>query len=170
MDALESLLEQITPVASQHGMDAYIVGSAYWVPATYDHDAYLEVGRLLKLSPAGVPSRPLLEIEMIDGLRLYKHKDSTLTREYKGRSITSKWILGFIAANAEAAQHISKNPPAPKYEPEPPPNPAPYTQKELDDLHIERHEVSCSCRGVTESCGRCYGSGRYTVDGLGNRV
>ena len=170
MDALDSLLEQIIPVASQHGMDAYIVGSVSWVPATYDHDGYLDDGRLLKLSPAGVPSRPLLAIELSDGLRLYKHKDSALTRQYKGRSITPKWVLGFIAANIDTARHIHNDPPAPKSEPEPRPSPAAYTQQELDELHQERHEVSCSCGGTAENCGRCYGSGRYTVDGLGNRV
>lgn len=170
MDDLESLLEQIMPVASQHGMSAYIVGSANWVPAIYDDDGYLDDGRLLKLSPIGVPSRPLLEIEMSNGLRLYKHKDSALTRQYKGRSITPKWVLGFIEANAEIAQHISNNPPAPKPRPEPPPKSAPYTQQELYSLQKERNEVSCQCRGMTEDCRRCFGSGHYTVDGLGNRV
>jgi|JI10StandDraft_1071094.scaffolds.fasta_scaffold87644_5 hypothetical protein len=174
MDALYRLLRQIGSVASQHGMSAYIVGSAKWVPASHDHVGYFDDGRLLKLSPIGVPSRPLLEIELNDGLRLYKHIDSELTRRYKGRSITTKWVIGFIEANAENAQHISDNQPTPKSEPEPEPEPPPkyvqYTQKERDGLHKTRREVICQCRGNNEDCRSCFGSGHYTVDGLGNRV
>jgi hypothetical protein len=169
MDALDSLLEQIKPVASEHGMDAYIVGSVRWVPPTDHHDGYVDDGRLLKLAPIGVPSRPLLEIEQNNGLRLYKHRDAAATRQYKGRPISAKWVFGFISANSELARQLSNAQPPPKPS-EPPPPPMPYSQQELDALHRERHEQSCSCRGMSENCPRCYGSGKYVVDGLGNRV
>lgn len=170
MDVLDTLLGQIRTVASEHSMDAYIVGSLSWVPASDDHDGYLDDGRLLKLSPAGIPSRLLLEVELRNGLRLYRHRDTELTNQYKGRRITPKWVLDFIIANSELARQLSSNPPQLKPAPEPSPSPVSYSQQELDDLHQERREVNCACGGMVENCTRCYGSGIYIVDGLGKRV
>ena len=170
MDALDSLLEKITPAAREHGMDAYIVGSIRWVPPTDYHEGYVDDGRLLKLAPIGVPGRPLVEIEVRNGTRLYKHRDPALTRQYKGRFINVKWVLGFISANSELARQLSSITPPPNPSVEPAPPPMPYSQQELDALHEKRHEQSCSCQGTNESCPRCYGSGKYMVDGFGNRV
>lgn len=43
-------------------------------------------------------------------------------------------------------------------------------QVRIEDLRSERHVVACTCRGEVEGCARCYGSGEYIKDGLGNIV
>lgn len=86
------------------------------------------VGGLLKVSPKGVPSKILLELEQesitLDDERivygdicLYKHKDKNLSMEYKGRKISNKWVLSFLSHNCNEAMsltnHFNDNP-APK--------------------------------------------------------
>lgn len=39
-----------------------------------------------------------------------------------------------------------------------------------ETLKSQRHVVACSCRGEVEGCIRCYGSGEYIKDGLGQIV
>ena len=168
MDALDSLLEQITQAATDRGMDAYIVGSQAWVPPTHDQDGYWNDGRLLKLSPTDMRTRPLLEVELAGCLRLYKHRDLQLTREHKGRPLSTKWVLGFIEYNSALAKQLLADQQPPTEQPEVPH--LPYTTEELDALHAERNLINCSCRGTHEDCPRCYGFGSYLVDGLGNRV
>jgi len=34
----------------------------------------------------------------------------------------------------------------------------------------ERSTVNCQCLGEVESCIRCFGAGKYSVDGFGNRI
>lgn len=171
LDALDYLLRDVTAHAAANGMQAYVVGSASWVPATYEHDGYLDDGRLLKISPKDVPSWPLLEVELNGYLRLYKHRDSELTRQYKGRRLTADWVLKFISANTTLAAEISANrakslPAEPVSAPEPPP----LSPADAESLYKERITVQCSCGGRIEDCNRCYGSGSYVVDGFGHSV
>ena len=169
MDALDQLLSQTEQAATNHGMRAYMVGSKMWVPPSYDHDGYFDDGRLLKICPAGVPTCPLLEIELDLCLRIYKHRNSELTAAYKGRSITSAWVINFIVANAATAADIIANRPIVPALPEPTP-PKLLAPEDLEAIRNERKVVSCPCGGVSENCVRCYGSGFYTADGFGNRV
>jgi hypothetical protein len=171
MDELERLLVEISVVAARHGMSAAIVGSCGWIsPMTSYEPGYYDDGRLLKLTPEGVPNRPLLEIELhLSRLRIYKHRELGLTERFKGRDITVKWVAAFIEANAALAQQLREEGArvAPNESPSIPP---PWAPEELRALRTERHPINCSCGGVNELCARCFGSGTYTVDGLGGPV
>lgn len=169
MDALDQLLSQTEQTAANHGMHAYMVGSKIWMSPSYDHDGYFDDGRLLKICPVGVSTCPLLEIELEVCLRIYTHRNSELTAAYKGRSITSEWVINFIVANAGTAADIVANRPIARPPPEPIP-PKPLAPEELEAIRNERKVVSCPCGGVSENCVRCYGSGFYTADGFGNRL
>ena len=169
MDALELLLSQTEQTATNHGMQAYIVGSKRWVSSIYKFDGYFDDGRLLKICPVGVPTCPLLEIEMAWCLRIYKHRNAELTAIYKGRNITSKWVINFIVANAARAADIVINRPISPTFPEPT-LPRLLAPDEMETIRNERKVVSCSCGGVSENCVRCYGSGLYMINGFGNRV
>lgn len=169
MDALDQLLSQTEQVATNHGMHAYMVGLRMWVPPSYDHDGYFEDGRLLKICLVGVPTCPLLEIELDVCLRIYKHRNSELTAAYKGRSITSEWVINFIIANAATAAGIVASRPTAPALPEPAP-PKLLSPAELEAIRNERKVIPCPCHGVSENCVRCYGSGFYTADGFGNLV
>jgi hypothetical protein len=170
MDALDTLFGQIVAVAAQHDMDATIVGGRRWVPSTAEEAGYFDDGRLLKLHPKGVPSRQLLEIELDQTLRIYKHRELGLTEQFKGRSVTVRWVLGFIAANAVLARQVSQDRERTPTINESVAPPTPFAPEELQALQAERHSVSCFCRGLFETCLRCYGTGAYVVDGLGNPV
>ncbi|WP_416262349.1 hypothetical protein [Gibbsiella quercinecans] len=173
MDALDFLLEKIKPIASEHGINTYIVGSLQWVsPSDFilDDDSYIDDGRLLKLSPIGIPSMPLLEIELNNGLRLYKHRDQALTLQYKGKSIGVKWVIGFILANSKLVQQIRNTHSLHITTIAPTSHPIPFSSQELNSLREERRGQVCSCQGMNENCSRCQGNGKYLVDGLGNSV
>ncbi|MDC0362811.1 hypothetical protein OAN12_07215 [Halioglobus sp.] len=43
-------------------------------------------------------------------------------------------------------------------------------RKVYEDLSAERNIVNCKCLGEVENCKKCYGRGRYTVDGFGNVI
>lgn len=172
MDALERLLERIKPIAEAAGMVAVMVGTIRWVE-TNDPDAgygYIDDGRLLKIYPAGVPSRLILVIEYQDGLRLYRHRSQDLTSEFKGRKVTEEWVVGFISANEGLAREIVAEVASSSREQPIQKPPAPFTQSEIEGLRAQRSVVSCSCGGMAENCNRCFGRGSYVVDGLGNAV
>lgn len=169
MDALDQLLSQTEQTATNHGMHAYMVGSKMLIPPSYDHDGYLDDGRLFKICPVGVPTYPLLEVELEVCLRIYKHRNSELTATYKGRRITSEWVVNFIIANAATAADIIANRPITPYRTKAT-SPKPLPPEEGEAMRNERKVVSCPCGGVSENCVRCCGSGFYTADGFGNRV
>jgi hypothetical protein len=170
MDALDTLMRAISDTAVQHGMEATMVGSRRWISATADEPGYTDDGRLLKLIPRGVPTRPLLEIEL-DGAtpRIYKHRESDLTARFKGRAVTATWVAGFISANSALAHELLSNHAVPRT-PQRASEPQPFVPMEWAALHAERHTVTCSCGGRTETCSRCFGTGTYQVDGLGNAI
>jgi len=172
LDALDNLLCEVSAHATANGMHAYLVGSIASVPPTYEHDGYVDDGRLVKICPSDVPNYPLLEIELNGYLRLYKHRDSDLTRHYKGRRVTVEWVKQFISANAPLAAEIIANrikasAPEQSSVSEPPRS---LSLEDVESLHKERIQIQCPCGGRNENCNRCYGSGSYMVDGFGHSV
>ena len=105
MDALEQLLHETEELAATHGMHAYMVGSKSRV----FEGTYLDDGRLFKISPMDVPETPILEVELRGHLRIYKHRNSELTSEYKERKITLEWVTQFIVVHAAWAAEIRLN-------------------------------------------------------------
>lgn len=166
---MEELLDRIKHIADECGMDVFVVGSK----AHYKGDEFWPDGRLLKICPKGVRSRVLIEIEAgSGGYLIYKHRTSELTARYKGRKISSDWLVDFVKHNQAFAKDIAAaNPP-----PEPPPSiePAqgakPMSQDEIEKRKQERHIVRCFCRGEVEDCAYCNGAGFYETDGLGRRT
>lgn len=159
-------------------MEAFIIGSK----AHYQGDEYWPDGRLLKICPKGVRTRVLLEVEASwSGLdprpwnhyKLYRHRTSELTDKYKGRLISTEWVIEFIRNNKSLAAKIAST----HQESEPKPDsgaatPAPVSMsdEELQRRRDERHTVVCFCRGEVESCVYCYGAGHYQTDGFGKRM
>ncbi|HTV84209.1 MAG TPA: hypothetical protein VME63_02320 [Dyella sp.] len=174
MDAIAMLHQHLTAIAAQHGMEATMHGHKQWVPATRDESAYWDDGRLLKLTPTRVPSRPLLELEQDDQgvVRIYKHRESDLTAAFKGRAVTFDWVVAFIAANADAARRLSGRgaPSEPRARTHVLPTPPAPAAGSWEILQAERHQVACACQGRNDACARCDGRGTYQVDGLGNPV
>lgn len=170
VDRLSMLLEVVKDVAESCGMEARIVGHSGWVPATEEHAGYFDDGRLLKLVPKGNPSRLLLEVELSNGvLRLYRHRTPALTGLYRGAALSNGWVLGFIRANEALARDWShQEVPEPQFKEQV--TLGPLSNEEVSQRRQERVEVRCGCGGQNERCMRCFGSGRYVLDGFGNRV
>ncbi len=164
---MQNLLEIIQPIADENGMEARIDG--IWSSV---EDEWSD-GRLLKICPKGIRSIYLLQVEAgKEGYKLYKHRTKELTERYKGRQIDQDWIIGFIKNNASfAAEIVTKNPLS---KPDPDrteaTTPLPYSDKEIERKRKEKHTISCPCRGVSEDCARCFGSGFFEADGFGKRI
>lgn len=84
------------------------------------------VGGLLKITPKDVLSKVFLELEqetivldednMVYGdIQLYRHKDVEVSKKFRGRKISKKWVLGFLSYNSNEAIKLTKerkdNPP-----------------------------------------------------------
>jgi len=50
----------------------------------------------LKLSRSDDKTHVLLEVELNNGLKLYKHRTVSLTQQHKGHIVNVEWINGFI--------------------------------------------------------------------------
>ena len=50
----------------------------------------------MKLSRSDDKTHVLLEVELNNGLKLYKHRTVSLTQQHKGHIVNVEWINGFI--------------------------------------------------------------------------
>lgn len=69
------------------------------------------LGGLLKLTPLGLYTKVLLELMQPDFknyLVIYKHRNSQLTSEHKGKAVSTKWVLGFLKHHSSEAQDLIK--------------------------------------------------------------
>ena len=174
MDLLEHLLVSIQYLAKANGMQVYIVGAR-------SSDADGKDGRLLKICPTGILSRVLIEIEADwSMIRLYRHRTKELTRKYKGRPLSTKWLQQFIKENRPLAlQLIEENTfghaNIDDIDEE---HNRPLLKSQIADQNVKEHLPLrqqrivhlCSCRGEVEKCIRCFGSGSYATDEFGNPV
>jgi len=170
LDPLDRLFQSVRDITVANHMDAYVVGSIDPLGECDD--------RLLKICPVGIRINVLVEVEL-DGqsTKLYRHRTSALTKRHKGSVVSAEWLKDFIASNRDRAIEIIRRndfgialPEAPE---DPMEKPSPEESKGQDDpvaLRGRRLTISCSCRGEVERCTRCYGSGKYVVDGYGNTV
>jgi len=55
----------------------------------------------LKLSRSDDKTHVLLEVELNNGLKLYKHRTVSLTQQHKGHIVNVEWINGFIKTNGD---------------------------------------------------------------------
>ena len=169
MTTLERMLHAVIPLAAEHSMDAYIVG-------TYQYGE--EDGRLLKVSPAGIRSYALLELESTwPAVRLYRHRNDELTAQYRGRVVNLDWLKDFIVQNHELAVQLAREGQFQITEQTESQFRQPLRRNtpKKDEVDPETRKktrlvISCSCHGEIEGCSKCYGSGTYTVDGYGNPV
>lgn len=169
MDTLEHMLQTVIPIAKEHSMEAYIVGTY----RTGEED-----GRLLKVSAIGNRSYVLLELESTFPLvRLYRHRTEKLTSQYKGRVVNVEWLKKFIIQNHQLAVRIAREWQSQVLEQsesqfrQPLRRDTPRTDhSDPQTRKTTRLVISCSCHGEVEGCSKCYGSGAYTVDGYGNLV
>ena len=90
---LEQLLERIKATADAHAMDAFLDSSR-----ARQQDGSWSQKKILKISPKGVRSRLLLQVEFeANRLKLY-------SGPYQGRPITEAWIREFIKHNHARAR------------------------------------------------------------------
>ncbi len=88
--SLFKLLEDILPTAQQLGYDAMMIGG------------------LLKIYPRGTKGRAMLGLSGKNGVIIVDtHRTDDLTRRYKGRIVTKKWVIGFLEANRDVATERS---------------------------------------------------------------
>jgi hypothetical protein len=171
MNTLQRMLQTVIPLAAEHSMDAYIVGT---------HHFGEEDGRLLKVSPVGIRSYTLLELESTwPAVRLYRHRNDELTSQYRGRVVNLEWLKEFIIQNHQLAVRLAREWQSQVHE-----QPVSQFRQPLrrstgtpkkDEVDPQTRKktrlvISCSCHGEVEGCSKCYGSGTYTVDGYGNAV
>ena len=90
------------------------------------------IGELLKFTPKKVYTHLMLELEEVNKevytqldeqpsfqnyIVIYQHRNSELTTKYKGKTVSKKWVLGFLQTHAIEAKKISENyDPPPKRE------------------------------------------------------
>ena len=167
MNTLERMLQTVIPLAAEHGMDAYIVGT---------HHYGEEDGRLLKVSPVGIRLYAMLELESTwPVVRLYRHRNDELTSQYRGRVVNVEWLKEFIIQNHQLAVRLAREwqsqileRPESQFRQPLRRNTPKTVEMDPQTRKKTRLVISCSCHGEVEGCSKCYGSGTYTVDGYGN--
>lgn len=156
MDLLEKTLENIKDLAQEKNLYAYISGKKNKIFLENSSHRYcIDDGRLLKLSRMNDKKCVLLEIELNNGLKLYKHRTEVLTRKYKGRSVSLEWIKGFINANKDTSILLDTK------------NPNQLEEKDLRDIYKQTFNTvdTIFCKqcggdgGLNGRCPRCSGNG-----------
>jgi hypothetical protein len=70
-------------------------------------------GGRLKFTPRGVYRRVLLELELRafqDAVVIYRHRTSELTYKYKGKAVSTPWVLSFLEQySSEAKEAIEQH-------------------------------------------------------------
>lgn len=115
--------------------------------------------RFLSIHPSGVRSKTLLELEKPrkgSGFIISQHKNTELTNEFRGKRVSAEWVKKFIEYNNELSAELSKE--------------SSYSETQIIKLKGELRQIECKCRGEVENCQRCFGSGSYTVNALGQIV
>jgi hypothetical protein len=104
------------------------------------------LGGLLKFTPTGVYNNVFLELEQPDLENvsvIYKHKNSQLTSDHKGKAVSEKWVVGFLQYHAnEAEQLIQKKKKSDELERQSKTEEKPQTSKPHPIVKQPKEEVS----------------------------
>ncbi|OUR67040.1 hypothetical protein A9Q80_05530 [Cycloclasticus sp. 46_83_sub15_T18] len=150
-DALKILKRSVTKVATECNIETRVLGG------------------LLKFTPIGVYDKVLLELEQPSyGYEtvIYKHRDSALTSEHKGKSVSKKWVIGFLKHNSIDAKRLidekkhndSKSENAKKDNTQTPKSHLATAQikEETNYGYSEGKSICRACNGDGGSAGQCY--------------
>jgi hypothetical protein len=153
-DSLEKLKSSVATLARECNIELRILGG------------------LLKFTPIGVYRNVLLELEQPNFENttvIYKHRNSTLTSEYKGKAVSEKWVINFLKHNALEAKHLieqmkqnENNSKKPKMNIELPKQhifPQRTNKENKKYGYSEKKTICYVCNGDGGAAGQCYKCG-----------